>query len=112
VSKSWLVAVDFQVHRLSNGRRLPRNLGARFPSLSDLDLESCEPTTALKNNLVEALLELPRLRSLLNLNDLSVVRRLTGLKTAEDVEKVRERWPCCPLDCRQATPWTVGTTTW
>lgn len=105
VSKSWLVAVDLEVHRLSNGRRLPRNLGSRFPSLSDLDLESCEPTTALRNHLVEALLELPRLRSLLNLNDLSVVRRLAGRKTAEDVEKVR--WPCCSLDCRQATLWTV-----
>jgi hypothetical protein len=88
VSKAWLMAVDLEIHQLSDGFQLPTELGTRFRSLTCLVLDNCLPTTALRNNLVEALMELPRLQSLLNLSDLSVARCIIGRTSVEDMQKV------------------------
>jgi len=83
------MAVDLEILQLSHGSQIPRNLGTRFPNLTTLDLVNCEPTEALAVDLVEALLQLSSLRSLLNLNELSVMPRLISRNSAEDIEKVR-----------------------
>lgn len=93
VSKSWLVAVDSEIKSLAEGTQLPRNLAKRFLSVRSLDLQCWNGDMPLEDpamveELVEALLNLPSLRGLLNVFSLEFMAILTRRTSLEDLQKV------------------------
>jgi len=87
VSKSWVAAVDLEVKHLAEGTRLPRDLSTRFLGLRTLDLEYCDHRVPAKE-LVDALLHLPNIQGLLNVNSLDFMVQLTRRTSLSDRLKV------------------------
>ena len=79
--------MDAEIKHLAHGNDLPRDLAARFPSLQTIRFLDCKAKVP-PEELADALLNLPNLTSLQNVNRLYFVAFNRSCTSAENLAKV------------------------
>ena len=79
--------MDAELKHLAHGYHLPKDLAARYPSLQTITFLECSAKVP-PEVLADAILNLPNLRSLQNVNRLYFIAFIRSRTSAEDLIKV------------------------